>query len=147
MKISNRKAYYDFEIGEKFEAGIKLSGGEVKSVKEGHVSLVDSFVRIVGNDALLLNCHIHPYRFANNRDYDSKQTRKLLLHKKEIVSLQSKLKQSNQTIVPVSIYQKGDIIKIELALARGKKQWDKKKALREKSMQRDEEEEMRREKK
>ena len=143
MKITNRKAYFDYEIGEKVEAGIKLTGAEVKSVRAGHVSLNDSFVKIIGSDAMLINCHINPYQFANNSDYDSKRSRKLLLHKKEILSLQSKIQQSNLTIVPVSLYTTRNLIKVELALARGKKKWDKRKALKEKTMKREEEELMR----
>ncbi|MBI3384826.1 SsrA-binding protein SmpB [Candidatus Gottesmanbacteria bacterium] len=143
MKITNRKAYYDYEIGEKVEAGIKLTGAEVKSVRLGHVSLIDSFVKIIGSDAMLINCHINPYQFADNTDYDPKRSRKLLLHKKEMLALQSKTQQSNLTIIPVSLYTTRNLIKVELALARGKKKWDKRKALKEKSLKREEEEETR----
>jgi len=143
MKIQNRKAFFDYEIGEKIEAGIKLTGAEVKSVRLGHVSLIDSFVKIIGSDAMLINCHINPYQFANNTDYDSKRSRKLLLHKKEMLALQSKIQQSNLTIIPVSLYTTRNLIKIELGLARGKKKWDKRKALKEKAMKREEEELMR----
>ena len=140
MKITNRKAYFDYEIGEKLEAGIDLTGAEVKSAKEGCVALSDSFVKIIGNEAMLLNCHINPYEFSNNENYDPKRSRKLLLHKKEILSLQSKMQQSNLTLIPVSLYTRHNLIKVELALARGKKKWDKRQALKEKDLKREEEE-------
>lgn len=140
MKITNRKAYYDFEIGEKIEAGIDLTGAEVKSVKEGRVALSDSFVKIIGGQAVLLNCHINPYEFADNQNYDPKRSRQLLLHKKEILALQSKMQQSNLTLVPVSLYTRHNLIKVELALAKGKKKWDKRKALKEKDIKRETEE-------
>lgn len=143
MKIQNRKAYFDFEIGEKMEAGIKLTGAEVKSVRLGHVSLIDSFVKIIGSNAMLINCHINPYQFADNTDYDSKRSRKLLLHKKEMLALQSKIQQSNLTIIPISLYTTRNLIKVELGLARGKKKWDKRKALKEKAIKREEEIEQR----
>lgn len=143
MKILNRKAHFDYEIGEKIEAGIKLTGGEVKSVRLGHVSLNDSFVKVIGNDAMLINCQINPYKFADNSEYDPKQSRKLLLHKKEIVSIQSRLNQSNLTLVPTAMYLKRNLVKVELALARGKKQWDKRQALKEKTLKREEEEALR----
>lgn len=140
MKIVNRKAYYDYEIGEKIEAGIDLTGPEVKSVRGGHLSLSDSFVKIIDGQAMLLNCHINPYRFADNSNYDPKRTRKLLLHKKEILVLSSRIAQGNLTLVPTAIYTKHHLIKLEIALAKGKKKWDKRKALREKALKREEEE-------
>mgnify|MGYP001573689017 FL=1 len=140
MKILNKKAYFDYEVGEKTEAGVKLTGGEVKSVRAGHVSLNDSFVKIIQSEAMLVNCHINPYSFANNEDYDPKRSRKLLLHKKEILALQNKMQQSNLTIVPTAMFLKHHLVKVELALARGKKKWDKRQALKEKAMKRDEEE-------
>lgn len=143
MKIVNRKAHFDYEIGEKLEAGIDLTGAEVKSVKEGHVSLSDSFVKIVGGQAVLLNCHINPYEFADNENHDPKRSRKLLLHKKEILVLQSKMQQSNLTLIPVSFYTKHNLIKVELALAKGKKKWDKRQALKDKDLQRETEEAVR----
>lgn len=138
MKIINRKAFYDYHILEKFEAGIVLTGPEVKSLKEGKASLDDAFVQIKDNQALLINGRIHPYKFADNRDYDPTRTRKLLLHKKEITSLLSKTKQSNLTIVPTAWYTIGQgVIKIELALARGKKKYDKREAIKRKDLQRE----------
>lgn len=143
MKIVNRKAHFDYEIGEKIEAGIDLTGSEVKSVRNGHVSLSDSFVKIVGGQAVLLNCHINPYEFSDNTDYDPKRSRKLLLHKKEILALMSKMQQSNLVLIPVAFYTRHNLIKVELALARGKKKWDKRQALKDKDLQRETEEAVR----
>ena len=143
MKIVNRKAHFDYELGEKIEAGIDLAGGEVKSVREGHVSLSDSFVKIVGGQAMLLNCHINPYEFADNTDYEPKRSRRLLLHKKEILALMSKMQQSNLTLIPVSFYTRHNLIKVELALEKGKKKWDKRQALKDKDLQRETEEAVR----
>lgn len=139
MKITNRKAHYDYSLGEKIEAGIKLTGAEVKSVRNGAVSLSDSYVKIVGSEALLINAFIGPYQFANNEGYDPKRTRKLLLHKKEILALQTKMKQANLTMVPVALYTIRQLVKLELALAKGKKKWDKRTALKEKALKREEE--------
>ncbi|MCL5676192.1 MAG: SsrA-binding protein SmpB [Patescibacteria group bacterium] len=144
MKIINRQAHFDYEIGEKLEAGIDLAGAEVKSVKLGHVALSDSFVKIIGGQAVLLNCHINPYEFSDNSGYDPKRSRRLLLHKKEILALQSKMQQANLTLIPLSLYTKRNLIKIELALAKGKKKWDKRQALKEKTLKREAEEEARR---
>jgi len=138
MKIVNRQAYYNYEIREKFEVGIVLSGGEVKSLKEEKGSLQDSFVQIREGEAYLVNAHINPYKFAANNDYEPKRTRKLLLHKKEITFLLSKTKQGNLTIVPISWYtSRRGTIKMELALARGKKQYDKREALKNKDLDRE----------
>lgn len=138
MKIVNRKAYYDYHILEKFEAGIVLTGGEVKSLRAEKASLNDSFVHIKDGEAYLVNAHINPYQPADNRNYDPKRTRKLLLHKKEITSLLSKINQSNLTIVPVLCYTaKRGTVKVELALARGKKQYDKREAIKRKDIDRE----------
>lgn len=138
MKIVNRKAYYDYHILEKFEAGISLSGAEVKSLKKERASLADSFVHIKEGEAYLVNSQIYPYQPADNRNYDPKRTRKLLLHKKEIIALLSKTKQSNLTIVPVSWYiAKHGRIKMELALAKGKKEYDKREAIKKRDIDRE----------
>jgi len=139
MKIVNRKAYYDYNILDKFEAGIILTGAEVKSLKDGKGSLDDAFVQIRDQQAFLINARIHPYAFADNKDYEPTRSRKLLLHKKEIISLLSKTKQSSLTIVPTAWYTIGrrGIIKIELALARGKKKYDKREAIKKKDIDRE----------
>lgn len=129
MKITNKKAFYDYNVGERFEAGIVLTGAEVKSIRRGQASLADSFVRIKNGEAYLINMYIAP---------DDRRDRKLLLHKKQIISLLSKLAGSNLTIVPVSVYNTHNLIKVELALARGKKQYDKREAIKKKEAMREE---------
>src|SRR3990167_9449908 len=121
MKITNPKAFYDYTILERFEAGIQLTGAEVKSLKGGHAKLDGSFVRIVGSEAYLVNAQIFPFIYARPEGYDPRRTRKLLLHKKEIISLKSKIEGSNLTLVPLSWYTQGPLIKLEVGLARGKK--------------------------
>lgn len=138
MKVVNRKARFNYELLEKFEAGIVFSGAEVKSVKKGQIKLDDAFVRIDPNQEVwLINCHIHPYAFANNSHYDPKRSRKLLLHKKETLALQKRIEGKNLTIVPVSCYTHNNTIKLELALARGKKTWQKKEKIKERDLERE----------
>ncbi len=144
MKVVNRKARYNFELRDKFEAGIALSGAEVKSVKMGKISLEEAFARVDDQgEVWLYNAHIHPYRFADNRDYKPTRPRKLLLHKKQITSLKSKMEAKRLTLVPVSCYTKGRLVKMELALGRGKKKWDKRRAIKERDLKREAEREMR----
>lgn len=136
MKIINRQARYDYEIIETFEAGIKLSGPEVKSVRAGEVSLGESFVHLRDGQAFLVNAHIHPYK-NSSEELDPARTRKLLLHKKELTSLSSKIFTTGLTLVPLSLYNKGNIFKLEVALAKGKKKWDKREAIKKKAIDRE----------
>lgn len=140
MKIINRKASYDYEIEEKFEAGINLYGAEVKAARLGHADLTGSFARIMGNEAYLINAKIFPYEYARPQEYDPKRTRKLLLHKKQIIAIKSKTEGANLTIVPVSMYTRNNLIKIELALGKPKKKFEKKEAIKRKDVERDIEE-------
>jgi SsrA-binding protein len=137
MKIFNRRAKYDYNLLEKFEAGVALTGAEVKSVKSGHIRLEEAFVRISAGEAWLYNAHIHPYPFADNRGYDSYRTRKLLLRKNELLKLQQQTTQKGLTIVPVSCYTKGNKIKLEIALAKGKKKYEKREAIKKKDWRRE----------
>lgn len=143
MKIINRRARYDYNLLEKFEAGIALTGAEVKSVKAGKMSLGESFVRIRDGEAWLINAYINPYPFARQEDFDSKRTRKLLLHKSQILALEQKMKQRNLTLVPVSCYTKGNKVKVEIALAKGKKKYEKKEVKKKKDLEREVEQEIR----
>lgn len=136
-KIFNRRAKYDYHLLEKFEAGIALTGAEVKSVKAGKMVFRESFVKIHENEAWLFNAHISPYPFADNQDYDAQRTRKLLLHKNELLKLSQQTKEKNLTIIPVSCYTKARKIKLEIALARGKKKYDKREAKKKKAWQRE----------
>lgn len=142
MIIRNRRAPHDYQLFEKIEAGIALTGPEVKSIRQGKMSLEEAFVKIKTGEAFLYNAHIHPYQFADNRSYDPRRTRKLLLHKKELVALASKIKQKNLTLVPVSCYIKHGIIKIKIALAKGKKKYEKREAKKRKDIEREMEKEL-----
>jgi SsrA-binding protein len=142
MKIFNRRANFDYQIQDRFEAGINLLGSEVKAVKLGQVDLGGSHVKIVGSEAYIINSRIYPYRYAQLENYDERRTRKLLLHKKEIVSLKSKLEGEGLTLVPLSIYTKNGLIKVELALGKGKKKYEKKESIKKKDLQRDTEREL-----
>lgn len=142
MKIVNRRAFYDYEIQEKFEAGINLYGSEVKAIRDGHADLTGSFVRVIGSEAYLVNAKVFPYKFAQIENYDEKRTRKLLLHKKEIIALKSKIEGEKLAIVPLSIYTHGRYIKLELALGKGKKKFEKKEAIKKKDIQREIEQEL-----
>jgi SsrA-binding protein len=136
MRISNRKAAYDYLIEEKFEAGINLLGAEVKAVRLGHADLSGSFVRVIGSEAYLMNSKIFPYEYARPEQYDPRRTRKLLLHKKQIISLKGKTEGSSLTIVPLSLYTSRNLIKLELALGKPKKKFEKKESLKRKDIDR-----------
>ncbi len=143
MKIINRKARRDYEILEKYEAGVVLSGAEVKSIRNGRIKLEDAYIRIKENEAFLINCYIAPYKYANNTDYDPSRQRKLLLHKKEIIRIQTKLNESRGlTVIPLSCYNKGKYIKFEIALVRGRKKFEKKKVEKERAVKREIEKEI-----
>src|SRR5687768_5584453 len=134
MKITNRRAFYDYTLGDRFEAGINLLGAEVKAIKLGHADLAGSFMRIIGSEAYLVNAKILPYKYARPEGYQERRTRKLLLHKKEIFSIKSKMEGSSVTVVPLSLYISGRLVKVELAFAKGKKQYEKRAAKRKKDL-------------
>ncbi|MBI4136257.1 MAG: SsrA-binding protein SmpB [Candidatus Vogelbacteria bacterium] len=133
----NRQAGFRYELLEKFEAGLELIGLEVKSIKAGRVNLAGAYVNIRGQEAYLVNADIAPYQPANTpADYDSRRTRRLLLTKKEIAKLTWAEHQARLTIIPVNVYSKGRRIKVEIALARGKKKYDKREAIKKRETQR-----------
>lgn len=132
MLINNKRALFEYEIVKKFEAGIELRGFEVKAIKNSMGSLKGSYVIIRGGEAFLTNAHIPPYQPANTPEsYDPYRARKLLLSKKEIAELAQAEDQKNLTIAPISMYNKGRHIKIEIAIARGKKRTDKRQTIKE----------------
>ena len=134
---TNKKAYFDYEILEKLETGIVLSGMEIKATKTGKASLAGSFAIIRNNQAYLLNLSIAPYQPKNiNFKYVPDRTRKLLLHKKQITYLLSKKRQKNLTLIPLRMYNKNGLIKIELGLAKGKRKFDKRETLKKKDLKR-----------
>ncbi len=136
MRIDNRAARFNYDILEKFEAGIDLLGPEVKSVREGKVSLQEAFVHLRDKEAYLVNAHIHPYQ-NSLENISPTRSRKLLIHKKEILSLASKIGTSGLTLVPLAMYNKGNLFKVEVGIGKGKKKWDKRDTLKRKAQDRE----------
>jgi SsrA-binding protein len=134
---NNKKAYHEFFIEEKFEAGMVLTGTEVKSLRMGRANLNDSFAMIKSGEAYLNNLHISPYEFGNRENHDPDRMRKLLMHKKEIVKLFSKIREQGYTLIPLRLYFKNGLVKAELGLAKGKKLYDKREDLKEKDQKRE----------
>ncbi len=122
---SNKKAYHDYFVLQKLEAGLELTGTEVKSLRDGKANLKDSYVMIKGDEAFLLGAHISPYSHGNLQNHDPERPRKLLLHKREIEKLHVQIVEKGLTIVPLRLYFKGGRVKVEIAVVRGKKQYDK----------------------
>jgi SsrA-binding protein len=135
---NNRKVYHDYHILEKFEAGIVLTGTEIKSIRAGRVNLGQAFVKPESGEIWLINAHIARYEAGSYMSHEPTRTRKLLLHKKQVLNLISKTSEKGSTLVPLSLYLKGHLVKVEIALAKGKKQYDKRDAI----LQRDAEREM-----
>jgi SsrA-binding protein len=142
MKITNRRAHFDYSLSETLEAGINLIGSEVKAVRLNRADLTGSYVKLVGSEAYLINATISPYQSGQVEDYDEKRTRKLLLHRKEILALKSRLQSSNLSLVPVSMYFKHGFVKLELALGKGKKKFEKRESIKKKDIQRNIEHEL-----
>ncbi|OGG01611.1 SsrA-binding protein [Candidatus Gottesmanbacteria bacterium RBG_16_52_11] len=137
MRLTHKRATYDYDILERVETGIMLTGAEVKSLLGGHASLEGSFVRIIGSEAYLVNAQVFPYVYARPEGYDPKRTRKLLMHKREILSLKGKVEGSNLTLVPLTLYNKGRRIKLEVGLGRGKKEYQKREKKRREDQKRE----------
>ncbi len=137
MEILNRKARYDYEIEDTYEAGIVLTGTEIKSIREGKVNIKDSYAIIRNNEIYLLNTHISQYKEGNIFNHDEDRTRKLLLHKKEILKLRDKLEIDGYTIVPLKIYFVKNKAKVLLGVAKGKKNYNKKETIKERDIQRE----------
>ena len=136
--ISNKKAYFNYEILETYEAGIELKGFEVKAVKIGRANLVGAFVIIKNNEAWILNMDIPPYQVNNTPDgYEQTRTRKLLLNKNEIKELLGKSQEQGLTIVPLKLYSKNGKVKVEIGLARGKKSHDKRETIKKREVDRE----------
>jgi SsrA-binding protein len=134
--VSNRRAYHDYEILEKIEAGICLQGTEIKSLRAHGGSLQEAYVRILRGELWLIGASIAPYRFGNIHNHEERRDRKLLLHRYEIEKLASKVKEKGMTLVPLSFYLKEGRVKLCVGLAKGKKQHDKRKAIMEKEQKR-----------
>ncbi len=134
---SNRKALHDYFIEDTFEAGIALTGTEIKSVRAGRVNLRDGYIMIRGGEPWLVNVHISPYDFGNRENHEPKRDRRLLLHRQEIRKLQTKVNERGWTIVPLSMYLKNGLAKVEIALVRGKRLYDKRDAVAERDADRE----------
>lgn len=133
----NKKARHDYHIEETYEAGIILKGTEIKSIREGKVNLKDSFALVEDGEVFLYNMHISPYSHGNRENHDPERKRKLLLNKSEIRKLIGRTAMKGYTLVPLSIYIKRNLAKIELALARGKKVWDKREDIAKRTAERE----------
>lgn len=134
---NNKKAYHDYFIEEKYEAGISLAGTEVKSLRMGRCSIKEAFIRIEHDEVFVYNMHISPYEKGNIFNKDPLRPRKLLMHKKEIQKLVGKIAQKGYTIVPVEVYFKGSLVKVQVALAKGKKLYDKRQDIAKKDQKRE----------
>ena len=133
----NRRAAHDYFLEDRFEAGIVLMGSEIKSIRAGHVNLREAYVHAERGEAFLLNAHIAQYDPASRQNHEPLRTRKLLLHKKEIAKLAEKVQQKGYTIVPLKMYLSKGRAKVEIALAKGKRQYDKRQAMAERDSQRE----------
>lgn len=135
--ITNKRAAHDYFILNRYEAGIALKGTEVKSLRQGKANFLDSYVDFINGEAFLVNMHISEYAQGNRFNHEEKRKRKLLLKKNEILKLQQKVKEKGYTIIPTRAYLKNGKIKIEIALARGKKMYDKRESIAEKDLKRE----------
>ena len=126
---TNRKAKFEYFLLEEFEAGLSLQGSEIKSIRAGQISLAEAYIKVDGKNAWLVEAHVAPYEQANRNNHDPKRPRRLLLHKKELKKLWDAIRQKGVTIIPTRIYLKGGRAKLEIAIARGKKLYDKRAAI------------------
>lgn len=137
MEISNKKAYYDYEIEITYEAGIVLKGTEIKSIRQGKANLRDSYAIYKNGEIFILNMHISEYDKGNIFNHEETRTRKLLLNKKEILRIRDSIEREGYTLIPIKLYFKGNKAKILLGIARGKKNYDKREAIKKKDMERE----------
>lgn len=142
MKIFNKTAPSRFKIEEKYESGIELLGSEVKAIRLGHVDLNSSYVKIMSGEAYLINAKIFPYKFSRVEGYSEDRTRRLLLHKKELLKIKNSLDTGKYTIAPLSIYEKHGKFKLEIGVAKGKKEFERRKDLKQQAIKRDQDREL-----
>lgn len=142
LVANNKKAYHDYFIQDKYEAGIELFGTEVKSIRMGKCSIKESFIRIERGEMFLYGMHVNPYEKGNIFNKDPLRVRKLLLHKMEITKLGAKMAEKGYTLVPLQVYFKGSLVKVEVGLAKGKKLYDKREDIAKKDHKREMEREM-----
>ena len=137
IEIKNKKAFFDYFIEEKYEAGIVLTGTEIKSIRKGSANLKDCYARVRNNEVFLINMYIAPYDEGNRFNHDERRERKLLLNKKEIYKIRDRVEKESYSLVPVRLYLKNGRAKIEIAIAKGKKLYDKRQSIKEKDIKRD----------
>jgi SsrA-binding protein len=134
MRVTNRRARYNYRLFDKYEAGVSLTGVEVKAIRDGRANISSAYAKIINSEIYLVNANIQA---KGVKDYDPLRTRKLLLNKAEIISIQTKIKQKKLTLVPTKLYTKGRLIKIEIALAKTKRKFEKKEAIKKKDIERE----------
>ena len=137
MEILNRKARFDYEIFDTYEAGIALTGTEIKSIRNGNANIKDCYAIIKDGEAYILNMYIKEYAEGNIFNHDETRTRKLLLHKKEIYKMRDAIDREGYTLIPLKLYFKGNKAKLEIGVARGKKTYDKRESIKERDIKRD----------
>ena len=137
MEILNRKARFDYEIFDTYEAGIALTGTEIKSIRNGNANIKDCYAIIKNNEAYILNMYIKEYAEGNIFNHEETRTRKLLLHKKEIYKMRDAIDREGYTLIPLKLYFKGNKAKLEIGVARGKKTYDKRESIKERDIKRD----------
>jgi SsrA-binding protein len=142
MKIFNKTTPNKFNILEKYEAGIELLGSEVKAIRLEHVDLKSSYVKIMSGEAFLINAKIFPYKYSRVENYQEDRTRRLLLHKKELLKIKNMLDTGKYTIAPLSVYEKHGKFKLEIAVVKGKKSYERRKDLKQQAIKRDQDREM-----
>lgn len=133
MQLQNKKAYFDYEVIEAFEAGIELTGAEVKSIRAGGANFAGARVLLKEDGAHLVGLNIQKYKFTTDENYDPARIRRILLHKKEIISIQTKMRSAGLTLVPMKLYNKGSLVKVQIALVRGKKKFEKRELLKKRA--------------
>ena len=136
MEILNKKANFNYYIENKIEAGISLQGTEVKSIRKGSADIKDSYIRIKDNEAYIINMYIAKYEEGNIFNHDERRERKLLLHKKEILKLKKEIELDGITLIPTKIYLKNNKVKVEIGIAKGKKNYDKRESIKERDLKR-----------
>lgn len=140
MRILNKRAKFNYRLFERFEAGIVLGGGEVKAIRRGNIDLSLSYAKVIDDEIFLINANIP---VEGKKDYSPTRTRKLLLHRKEAVSIKTKIKAKRLTLVPTKVYTKGRLVKVEISLAKAKRKFEKKEAIKKKDIEREIERELR----
>ena len=134
MRVTNKRARYNYRLFDKYEAGVSLTGVEVKAIRDGRANISSAYAKIINSEIYLVNANI---QVKGVKDYDPLRTRKLLLNKAEIISIQTKIKQKKLTLVPTKLYTRGRLIKIEVALAKTKRKFEKKEAIKKKDIERE----------